>query len=401
MAENPIGKGPIGQGPIGPKPPATASSVTYAFPVDSGTLPKGRAILAAIIAVTSFAFAPTPVENQNNAGRWYAPLNEPPKKLSLPATQQQALAFVKLEEDVSSRPKWYAPLNEPPKKLSLPVTQQQPLAFVKLEEDVSSRPKWYAQLNEPPIKKYLLSSLQQTSAFTKLEEDVSSRPKWYAPLNEPPKKLSLPATQQQATIWTQLVDNVNLAQWYQRLETPTLRKVPAAAGDVSWSTFTPAAAEVVTVDKWYAPLEQPVRRITTREPYQPLATQFVANTFDTWYDWLGEPIRWKGLRPANQQSEIRETLVDNTNLTQWYARLETPPTKLSLPASQQYQPLATQFVANSFDTEYARLSEPTRWRGLEPARQQSTIWAPLVFNAALHWHEALNEPIVRAKLFSV
>ncbi len=237
--------------------------------------------------------------------RWFAPLSQP----TLRKVDNQPAAFVSpnftpRETDL----RWYAPLSQPTRRIgqiqpdalvygfapSAPsgtddvrfsvsttvVPYQRTLLYQSLAYPVQidttetiTVDKWYAALAQPTYRK---PTVHPTAlAFAPLPVTVADY-RWQQPLSEPTRRkphYEYPAFFSQPSPLT--VENY---RWWRPLAEPTRRELRVQPDALSWSTFTPASTEDVTVDKWYAPLHVPMLGI-----WSPTRMDF------TWFPPSGEP----------------------------------------------------------------------------------------------------------------
>jgi hypothetical protein len=166
----------------------------------------------------------------------------------------------------------------------------------------------------------------------------------------------------------------------------------------------PPTAETITVDKWYAPLRDPVRikaGLPASEQQNPAFVQLIPNPstlLEGWqYPW-SEPVRTRYLAAAQQQFLAWQFIVIGETITEdkWhFAWSEPVRTKPRLPeAEQQFLALyAKPIVSFGF---YGWLSEPVKQKpGLRTELQQTTTADTTVIPTSRmpNWLYPWSEPV--------
>jgi len=263
----------------------------------------------------------------------------------------------------------------------------------QITQDFESR--WHQPWSEPVrAKPALLAANQQYqvswSTFTPVTETVTVD-KWYVALAEPVRtKPALPAALQRA--FETDADPVVSFSWFNSLVDPIVK---AKAGllaanqqyQVSWSIFTP---EVVTLDKWYVALTEPVRVKVSLAPAAQQFTAFVKAApfpeavFESkWHQPWSEPVRAKpALRVAPDTAMVPFTLPYATVSYGWNVpQTDLPPRAKPglLAACQQFYTANVFPIANVVVTNYgwfAPLGTPANPKPGLAARYQQAFAAP-------------------------
>lgn len=163
--------------------------------------------------------------------------------------------------------------------------------------------------------------------------------------------------------------------------------------------------ETVTLDKWFQPLTQPLRKVV--RPITPAVAAPVLTpenvSLDKWYQPLPQPVRAKvrTISPAGVGGPIL-SLADIT-LDRWVPALSQPlrtraPSILPAAAAPVLPPLAPQTV--TVDEWFQPLPQPTRRTRAVPgdaiARAPTVIAAPPV--TRMDWFQPLSQPARRRSI---
>ncbi|MCI0420076.1 MAG: hypothetical protein L0312_12770 [Acidobacteria bacterium] len=239
--------------------------------------------------------------------------------------------------------------------------------------------------------------------------------KWYAPLSEPrfPRYYLLVG---EPEVSRQIPAVPDMAGWYvQDVRVPAPRNRTAALL-ASGLTFVPepeAAAEEVTLEKWFSPFSEPLRvrkplpvgaRPSTWDDPQAL-TQPEATTLDRWFQPFGEPVR----QPRNRFAYLAAGAFDSTviwpsaetvTLDKWFCPLSEPlrvkpPLPVGAAPSFWIDPNALTFPeSTTLDRWFQPFSEPVRYRARRAHLQAglydgTTTWPQAV---QLDWYGELSRP---------
>jgi hypothetical protein len=381
-----------------------------------------------------------------NAIGWLDPLNEPVKvKLGLGAYQQQTLAWgvttpavtpptpavapstyssevsfprsfiYQSHAEPASKPiipatSWYGPLSEPVRaKPKLHTSQQQSLAWSAFTPATVVSFTYFPMVEGDSGVVFQKTIIYQISAEVSLTVNAIG---WWEPLNEPVRiKQGLKAHQQQTLAWG--------------VTTPVV--TPPAVPAVTPSSYSSdvifqrsfiyqahaeptrlPTAEIITLDKWYAPFRDPVRvkaGLPASEQQNPALVQLIPNpsTFlEGWqYQW-SEPVRLKRFPTAEQRPfDIGLPSFEIITLDKWYAPFREPVRiKLGLLASeQQFLAIDPTFIPNPsklLEGYLYPLSEPVRTRYLATAQQQVLAWNTLFAFEVItedKWHQPWTIPV--------
>ncbi len=221
------------------------------------------------------------------------------------------------------------------------------------------------------------------------EQVTESR--WHQPLSEPTRKrdrgysAALIASGFVISAWALTQpETVSADRFLQPFSTPQKLARPGLPASAQQAlAFVPVVtvAEDVTLDKWFAPLREPVRVRVSVDVNKQQAFAFVANDpiADTntgkWFAPLSEP-SVKQRQPVTSQQSLALGLNDpiaSTDTGKWYAPLASPTRRLPFQA-QAF------FFAQPEDVTVGKwlvpLSEPVRRGGLGTAQQQAAAFYP-------------------------
>jgi hypothetical protein len=257
---------------------------------------------------------------------WHAPLAEPvrrkPSVASIPASVNDPFPRVSID--------WHAPLSEPVRRkssvASIPANIND--TFPRTVEEYA----WHRPLSEPTRAKVPAPPTEFSWGYLTPADELVTLDKWYVPLGEPMRRKPSVASAP-ANINDPFPRTVAEYSWYRPLSEPTRRRQPAPPTVFTWGYLTPAD-EIVTLDKWYAPLARPV---IVEHPIQPdglVSVPFVERTdrVDKWLQSLSEPTRRK-VSVANQPSAFWGYFTpapEVVTVDKWFAPLGTP---VKLPAA--------------------------------------------------------------------
>jgi hypothetical protein len=259
---------------------------------------------------------------------WFAPLFEPvrrkPSVASIPANVNDP--FPRTVEEYA----WHRPLSEPVRRkvsvAAIPASINDP--FPRTVEEYA----WHWPLSEPMRRKVPAPPTEFSWGYLTPADELVTLDKWHVPLSEPvrrkPSVASIPAS-----LTDPFPRTVEEYAWHRPLSEPTRRRLPAPPTVFTWGYLTPAD-EIVTLDKWYAPLARPV---VVEHPTQPdglVSVPFVERTdrVDKWLQSLSEPTRRK-VSVANQPSAFWGYFTpapEVVTVDKWFAPLGTP---VKLPAA--------------------------------------------------------------------
>lgn len=242
--------------------------------------------------------------------RWFAPLSEPTRRK--PTVQPDALSWSGFTPSAAVETvtvdKYYAWLSEPVRvRPGLPVYDQQ--ALISVPQPISgSNDVAFASANTiVPYSRTLLYQSQAYTPFTPAAAETVTVDKWFRPLVEPVRKPSIVYEQGGIFYVGAAPFSEAESRWLSALSEPTRRKPTVQPDGLSWSYFTPASTEVVTVDKYYNWLSEPVRLPRALAAHQQPFLSFVqAEPFaetvsvDRWLQQLSQPT----LRPVSVAGQL-------------------------------------------------------------------------------------------------
>jgi hypothetical protein len=191
--------------------------------------------------------------------KWHQPWSEPVRTRRFSTAEQQTLAWgiAAPQPEVITEDKWHQPWSDPVRTRKLATAQQQFLAWSGFTPEVITEDKWHRPWLDP-VRVRPKVVFQQDSAWaapTIITAEVVTEDKWYQPWAEPRFVKSKTAFQEDlfwsATTATAVEPTIITSQ--------VVFPRSIIYEDLSWAPPTPTAAEVVTQDKWYRPLSEPVR----------------------------------------------------------------------------------------------------------------------------------------------
>lgn len=373
------------------------------------------------------------VEDTTLYPKWGFAWSEPVRlKSGLRAQLQDTVADVAFVEDTTLYPKWGFPWTDPvrPKKRVPP----QDLAWSTFTPSAVTEDEWHQAWSDPVRLKRGLAAHQQqiyTSGYT--PDPSAFLEGWYSPLSEPVRTRFLRTTQQQQPVWSGFTPSADVAP-SAYFDTRVYFSKRVQYQVYANPAFTPTA-EIVTLDKWYAPWREPSRiRVSVAyrqpEPWTPFLETVVSSE---WYSPWTDPTRPKKLLAAQQQffawgystpaqvtdigwmsplggpvrakftvsdsafgfSSVDVSLVDMW-LPVWPDRFPrfSYVSRYDVAGWSAFTPTAETIFEDKWHQPW---SEPVRTRTLKTAVQQSLIWSG--FTPATEtifedkWHQAWSEPV--------
>ncbi len=401
--------------------PFEAPSVNWAQPLSQPTRREVRAQPDAL----SYAYFTPAAGETITVDKWLAPFAVPTRRNAV--AQQDELAFVGLP-DTATAFRWFAPFSEPvrakpkvqPDALSwayftppagTPGTDDvrfsgsqtvvpyertllyqsiaQPVVFTTAE--VVTVDKWFASLAQPTLRKPTV----YPAAFSWSNFTPALSTGWIPALSEPTRRK--PTVHPDAATFHPFPVTVEAYGWRAPFSEPTRRQVRIQPDAQAWSYFTPASAEVVTVDKWYAPFAEQAR-VRVGLPAQ-LQNPFTFDPFPRtvaeyrWQQSLAEPTRRKPtVQPDGLVFTYFVEAAELVTLDKWYQSFGVPP-RLKLSAQQgvlAFHPFPVTVAEYRWQQP---LAEPTRrvW----PAAQQPALFFVGPDVAVNKWLVPFSEPTRR------
>lgn len=277
--------------------------------------------------------------------KWFRSLTEPTRRGGFPAYEQQALAFVKaapFPESVSID-RWGQPLSEPIRRKIKPPEAASAFVSVVSAPSPGSGDVLFSQINQSVIvsKSLLYQSVFEPVRFTATPPVVVSVDSWYRPLSTPPDagfgSIDLSVTF--AAVEPSFA-------WYQPLNEPPRRKVSVTPHPTTAFVPVVAAPEVITVDKWFRPLVEPVRRTGLAASEQQALTLGpfpVTASLNGWGQPFSEPQRRRARVDVSQPVFVHAPAPEVVTVDKWY-RDFNPPT---LPRSYKAA-LAPYYFASNY-----------------------------------------------------
>jgi len=351
--------------------------------------PLSRRVIAAAVSLAVTASV-GPVLVPPPAMGWFAPLSRP----VLPALKSsaQGLTVAPIAPVVSSEvvtvDKWFRPLAEPARTLAGLPSSLRPYFTVDpsglTRPEVTTPDKWFRALSEPARPAPWLASAAQTSTVGPIlppaAAEVVTVDKWFRALSEPLRLAAAPRSPS-ASFGPTFVPPLPM-DWHVALSLPVPRVVVRNLSD-AW--FGPAtlisSSEVVTLDKWFRPLSEPLRIQATRTLGSPRALwvpTFVPPPSFGWFAALSQPV----LPPPVPQKQsffatLRTLVAEVVTVDKWFAPLSLPVRplpRLSAAAVQSMIQLVPSSVAK------ALLSVP-RLLGTAPTTNLSATKPPVNLSA--------------------
>jgi hypothetical protein len=267
---------------------------------------------------------------------------------------------------------WQPPLGEPSRHIRRAIAAVAALAGVVAPASIPSPGNADVAFTSPSnqvVNKTVIYEDRPSYAAVPAAAETVTVDKWYAPLNTPPVRRKFVLQTEGAYSYyiapTPYAPSTTSGQIFRQT---------ILGDDLSYAWFTPAAAETVTVDKWYAPLATPVRRRVLTDPQEyaqaphtpfaiawakaldtPVRRRFVvaeegsifgappkpeANDAIGWHRALDTPVRrkftWYGDYGYGN-------FLPHTNDARWYAPLATPVRRKTAPYTEYgygYYPVA-------------------------------------------------------------
>lgn len=368
--------------------------------------------------------------------KWHQPLSEPvrvKKPLPVAAYQHFTIDAEQLTQpETSLVSKWWQPLTEPVRtQKPLPVAAYQHFtidADQLTQPEVTLIAKWWQPLSEPVRVKKPLSTAAKPSfwidADQLLQPEAITLDKWFTQLNEPVRVKSRIDAAHDRSVWydheeAPVGGPIFPDSWYVQFTQP----YPAVrwAVEFPYVEFVwPAPAtggDVVTLDKWYSPLTEPVRvkpRIDASHDRSDWFDYFVSAidipetiTLDKWHSPLSQPypsVRWATEFPQPVTDAESLTQPEETLLVKWHQPLSEPVrVKKPLPiAAYPYFETDAEALTQPEETLVSKwwqpLQEPypaVRWATEYPA--VSFVWpAPAEGGDTVtldKWYSPLQEPL--------
>lgn len=337
---------------------------------------------------------------------WFANLGEPVRlKPGLRAGQQQDLSIAPTQPQVEViyEDKWHFPWSEPTRRKPWTAFQSTDATPINFTVETITVDKWFAWLTEPvrskPSLRTALHPAYQAPVLdpeTQIIQGFESR--WHQPWSTPIKLgRQLGAWQQQALSWdTSTPASVVTGS---AVSSPIHFKRRFIYQSQAYTVFQPSA-EVVTVDKWFELLSEPVRQkqgLASRYQITLAWSYFTPSetiTPDKWFEPLSEPVRKKSGLPAPEQSDLAFYAQPTVTFSYFNGLNEPRRSKKGLPVQLQRAETASPQPVIPF-SYYAWLTEPVRLKKGLASYEQQAVAAPPIFPNLLRtvpWFEPLNEP---------
>lgn len=226
--------------------------------------PKPKASLAAaaqqFLATSLFFTAAAPPIDS-----WGGQLSIPQRRLlGLPATQQQFLAYTEAAPfaETVSEDRWHEPWAEPVRaKPALPASEQQAVAFVPVVATQVFEDSWHQRWTDPIQISLAWKTGDNSVEFVAGQSPTPTIDGWGSPWSMPPKaKWGTTAALQQFLAFAPFVTTAvpSVDGWAQPWSTPPKLKVSINVATQQALAFDPAVF-VPPVDGWQRALAEPVR----------------------------------------------------------------------------------------------------------------------------------------------
>lgn len=358
--------------------------------------------------------------------RWHQPYSEPVRVKKLAAAQQQSLAWTPItiaapgSDDVRFNQANWTLLS---RKTTLYQSIAEPVTVARTDVTADS---WFSPLSQPQTARKLPASEQQFVAYVKSDESKYS---WFTPFSVPTSRVR-PTPRHEASLVVKQPEP--LTPWLQPLASPL--NIKKYRQDTNTGFIYAPATEIITTDKWFEPLSEPIRRkakppdsasdlisVAAATPgdddvqfvqynwtqlfkkttlYQSITdpTYTISGeviTVDKWFRPLSEPNR---LKPFTGQQQAAFAPVSTPSevitLDKWFEPLATP----TLAKSRQYGQFQPVFARPepSF-AWFVKLDEPTRRKPPASIGEISLVVSQA--EPPTPWYQPLSEP-VRLKRFN-
>lgn len=372
--------------------------------------------------------------------KWWVPFSEPvlqhAGKLAFAAVIASGIAPIDSDAltrpEVTSLDKWYQPLSEPVLVQKPTPVAAYPSSWV--DSDLLTRPeatsldKWFIPLAEPVppppgIEQALISS---GNIFFTDEGDLdlsAEELSWYRNLGgigvEKGLRLSGPTSFPVPPI-EEVAEEITLDKWYAPLSQPVLVKAHASEFPTSTNdTEGLTQPEVTSLDKWWSPLSEFLHRdkrsAAALEPASIIDPDLLTRPEETlvskWVPQTSEPVRLK----ARLLTALQEAFFVDANIAAVPPAEEITLDKWYQPHSEpvRVKPRASSFPEFTIDTEGLTFPEVTsldKWFAplSEPVRVQPTSLAGLLADTDyigeptdveplaefMGWFKGLDEPVL-------
>ncbi len=301
------------------------------------------------------------------------------------------------------------------------------IAIQPADSEFVTPDKWKRPLSEPVRTKKPLA----IGSIPSLELDPFPRPppvgidllRWLRPLSEPVRENDESHASRIPSWWIDrlqltLPERTQLDKWYSPLSEPVRESKPLPIGSYPHWWMDPVAKLELEILRWFAPLSEPVREIpivpAALMPFWVMDADIAAVppeiiTMDKWFRELSEPVRVKTpLNTALQYWEIDRlqlTLPERTQLDKWYSPLSEPvrskkPLPLGAIPSWEFDPFPLPFIPGlDLFRWYRPPSEPVRERDKVHAARVPAWWIDrlqltLPERTQLDkWYSPLSEPV--------
>jgi hypothetical protein len=376
------------------------------------------AILAANQQV--LAFAPNPIVSFG----WFSNLSEPTKPKSAVATASQQSAIISSQPVVSFG--WFEALVDPPRIKRPPVSDSFFAAPVFTTAEVITVDKWFEQLSDPtrripaakqvtivewtavtidqwlvpfadPVRRAGLSTAHQQAFFSGLffTTEVVTTDKWVTQLSIPQRQLPRDADYQFENDWTATDTSM---EWFSPLSEPQRTKLGlkvALQTPLYWPPLF-ITTEQVTVDKWFVPFTEILRRKPDANQYEGDSRFGAVSVRLKWFNPLSEPVRQKVGLPITEQQAYFSSQVFTAEIVtvdKWFKSFAEPVrVKAALDAGRQQFSAFAPFPITPALGWFVPLSDPAKPKTSVLAASQQFYTVPINPTVSFSWYGWLSDP---------
>lgn len=350
---------------------------------DSWQRPLSEPVLAKPKTHTQPDWYPQPIAGDTTVDEWHRPLSEPVRR-KVSVANQPSLAWTPQPiADDTRLDEWYSPLSEPVRRAVRYQSEVYYAPYVEVVVEEVTLDKWYAPLSEPVRPK------------RKAEEGYAWAPQpiagdvrlGYEPLSEPVRPKP---KQYESFFWSYTLvvvqsgnDDVRAAQFDSEILSRRSVLYPTHFEPIRF-----VSDEVVTVDKWFRPLSEPVRREVVRQegaiPWAPLVQAAPGNNdteLDEYYRPFSEPVRRKPNYHRLESFFWSYTLVvltgnNDTELDEYYRPLSEPTRRLFRPQPDSFTWVPPELF--QFSQFSVNVTQSFQKALIYPSIQEPVNFAPVV-----------------------
>lgn len=226
---------------------------------------------------------------------------------------------------------WITPFSEPQHRKILSISDVVLSTFTGSEN--ISLDKWYISLSEP--KRFALPRLSGQFSFVQLVASQTGTGIGISIFNSPVIFQSYIQYQDLTEpINTAAAEVITVDKWFRALTEP-VRVTRFATSNQQFLAFTPAAPfEGVSIDRWLQPLSVPTKRIHQDLASGSLFIQAVTAVDIGWFSPLSDPLRWPKIHARFQQASAWSSFTPEINFA-WFSALAEPAKRFQIHARFQ------------------------------------------------------------------